>query len=83
MARFAQKIYSRLRAIEEVQVKATQAHISEKKRRKETEAELQHVLADVGLAKVAYEKTAAGLKKWQDRQPYINHYLGVVIEMAK
>jgi hypothetical protein len=57
--------------------------LEERNRRKQLEAELQQAAADAATRAALSEKSEALLKKWKDRQPVINHYLGIVKVMAE
>ncbi|KAK6440938.1 hypothetical protein LTR95_002832 [Oleoguttula sp. CCFEE 5521] len=83
LARFAQKTHARCKAAEHTQAVTEAAHSGELDDRKHAEAELQRVQHEISLTRSTYEKDLAQLRKWQKREGVINHYLGIVPQMAK
>ncbi|KAK6440124.1 hypothetical protein LTR95_003643 [Oleoguttula sp. CCFEE 5521] len=83
LARFAQKIHARCQVAQHLQAMTEAAHAGELEQRKHAEAEMQRMQREAALTRSTHEKDLAQLRKWQKRESLINHYLGIVPQMAE
>lgn len=83
LARCAQKFHIRSLDAERNRMSAEQARAKERKHRKQLQAGLKEMEVRAISSNTAMGKAEAQSKKWRDRQPIINHYLGMVKTMAE
>lgn len=83
LARFAQKVQRRRKDAEQARKAAEQSSSEERKQRKHAQQRLKDAVAGADESAGSLQKAEAQLKKWKDRQPYINHYLGLVKTMSE
>lgn len=83
LAQFSQKVHRRWNEAEQKRAAAEQGHAKERKHRKQLQTEMKRLEKQISTSREESEKAEAQLKKWRDRQPIINHYLGVVKTMAE
>jgi len=83
LARFAQKVQKRWKDAAQARVASEQALSKERKQRKHAQQQLKDALASAAESAESLQKAEAQLKKWKDRQPCINHYLGLVKTLSE
>lgn len=83
LARFAQKVQRRWKDAEQANVASEQKLSKERKQRKDAQYQLKNALASASQTIEALRVAEAQLMKWRERQPYINHYLGLVTTLSE
>lgn len=83
LARFAQQVQRRWKDAEQARAASEQKFSKERKQRKDAQQQLKDAHASATETTESLQAAEAQLKKWKDRQPYINHYLGLVKTLSE
>jgi len=83
LIRFAHTMHRRLKVTEQAQEASEQSLSKERRQRKQAQQQLKEVAASAADTAESLRRAEDQLRKWKDRQPYINHYLGLVTTMSE